>query len=404
MVPEHAPGISPGQPHDPSGPDDGHEMAVRGEQVSDVGTLIAEIEASFRSGTVASRSAMLRRITDLFLDGADEFDEPQVEVFDDVLCQLVKKIEREAIVELSNAIAPVARAPSALTRHLSHHDDIAISGPVLRQSSMLSDADLIEIALSKGQQHLVAIASRRHISEDVTDVLVDRGESEVLSTVAGNFGARFSSQGYDTLLDKAEHDADVAMAVVMRKDLSPEMFRKLVARAATTVQQRLLTIANPSVRERLTGVLQEISLQILRDAGGKKANIDAQHTPQTDTLDREKLRSELHDYARAGQLPESATALGTLSGVSAETIKRLVAQREIDALMIVCKASGIGWSTVRALINLSVRLTGDSTLHAMQFLDQYTKMTVESAQRVMRFIHARKAVSGGDLKKMMLAS
>jgi len=108
--------------------------------LSGVGTLIAEIEASFATGTVASRSETLRRITGLFIEGADDFGEPQIQVFDEVLCQLVKKIEREAIVELSNNLAPVARAPAALTRQLSRHDDIAIAGPVLRQSSMLSDA------------------------------------------------------------------------------------------------------------------------------------------------------------------------------------------------------------------------------------------------------------------------
>jgi uncharacterized protein (DUF2336 family) len=373
--------------------------------VSGVGSLIAEIESAFAKGNVASRSATLRRITGLFLEGADDFEEPQIQVFDDVLCQLVKKIEREAIVELSNNIAPVARAPSALTRQLSRHDDIAIAGPVLRQSSMLSDADLIEIALSKGQQHLVAIAGRRIVSEDVTDVLVDRGETEVLTTVAGNFGARFSTGGYGKLLGKAEGDSDVAMAVVMRTDLPPEMFRKLVARAATTVQQRLMTIANPGVREQVRGVLQDISLQILRQAGGgQKINLETRQVAQADKLDKDKLKSELHDYAASAQLPMAATALATLSGVSAETIKRLITQREVEALMIVCKACELGWRTARALISLSAKLNGDVPDHATQFLDQYTKMTADTAQRVMRFITARKAVSGADIKKMMMAS
>ena len=371
--------------------------------MSGVGSLIAEIEASFQRGSPASRSTALRRLTDLFLDGADDFEQPQIDVFDDVLCQLVKKIEREAIVELSTNLAPIARAPRALTRQLSRNDDIAIAGPVLRQSPMLSDADLIEIAKSKGQQHLVAIAGRRAVSEKVTDVLVDRGDSEVLTTVAGNFGARFSTDGYGKLLDKANDDSDVAMAVVMRSDLTPEMFRKLVARAATTVQQRLLTIANPSVREHLRGVLQEISLQILRDANGKKINVEGRPAA-SGALDKNKLKEELHEYASSARLPESAMALGMLSGVSADTIKRLIAQREIDAILIVCKAAGLGWRTARALINLSATLNGDDTVLSTQFLDQYTKMTTEAAQRVMRFINARKAVSGSDLKKMLMAS
>jgi uncharacterized protein (DUF2336 family) len=372
--------------------------------VSGVGSLIEEIEASFKNGTAESRSVTLRRITNLFLDGADAFAEPQIEVFDDVLCQLVDKIEREAIVELSTSLAPIAKAPPDLTRHLSRHEDIAISGPVLRQSPLLTDDDLVEIAQNKSQQHLAAIAGRRQISEVVTDVLVDRGDSEVLTTVAGNFGARFSPNGYGTLLTKAEQNADVAMAVVIRSDLSPEMFRKLVSRAATTVQQRLQTIANPTVKDRLRGVLQDISLQILRDADGKKISVDARRNSQADNLDKEKLRAELHEYASAFRLVESATALGTLSGVSSETIKRLISTNEVDALLIVCKASGLGWRTARAMVNLCAKTKGNATANPTEFLDQYTKMTSESAQRVMRFLSARKAVSGSELKKLMIAS
>src|SRR3974390_2472576 len=145
--------------------------------------------------------------------GADRYEEPQIGVFDDVLCQLINKIEREAIVALSKTVAPTAKAPPALTRKLSRHDDIEISGPVLRQSPLLSDSDLIEIAQTKSQQHLEAIAGRRTVSEKVSDVLIDRGNTDVLTTVAGNFGARFSPKGYPSLLAKAEDQADIAMGM-----------------------------------------------------------------------------------------------------------------------------------------------------------------------------------------------
>lgn len=331
--------------------------------------------------------------------GADTYQEPQVGVFDDVLCQLINKIEREAIVELSRTVAPVAKAPPALTRKLSRHDDIEISGPVLRQSPLLSDGDLIEIAQTKSQQHLEAIAGRRTVSEKVSDILVDRGNTDVLTTVAGNFGARFSPHGYDALLAKAEQHADIAMAVVIRSDLSPDMFRKLVGRAATAVQHRLLTVANPAVKERLQNVLQDISLQLLRDAGQtSKLDVSAK---EITSLDKSKLRSELLAYANAGRLAESATALGTISGLPTDTVRRLIAQRETEALLIVCKASELGWSTVKAVLNMSAMIGGGAYANPLDYLDRYTKMTAETAQRVIRFLKARKSVSANELKNLM---
>ncbi len=368
--------------------------------MSEVRSLIDEIEASFRGGSAGSRANTLRRITDLFMAGADTYQEPQIGVFDDVLCQLINKIEKEAIVELSRTVAPVAKAPPALTRKLSRHDDIEISGPVLRQSPLLTDGDLIEIAQTKSQRHLEAIAGRRHVSEKVSDVLIDRGDTDVLTTVAGNFGARFSTNGYSSLLAKAEEHADIAMAVVIRSDLSPEMFRKLVGRAATTVQQRLLTLANPAVKERLQNVLQDISLQLLRDADAKSAKLDVRAT-EIKSLDKSKLKAELLAYANGSRLAEAATALGTISGLPTDTIRRLIAQRETEALLIVCKASELGWSTVKALINLSTKIGGGPYTNPLDYLEQYTKMTADSAQRILRFLKARKTVSASELTKMM---
>ncbi len=373
----------------------------RWRAVSGVQSLIDEIEASFRGGSASRRATTLRRITDLFMAGADSFQERQIGLFDDILCLLISKIEREAIIELSRTVAPVGKAPPALTRKLSRHNDIEISGPVLRQSPLLTDGDLIEIAQSKSQQHLEAIAARREVSEKVSDVLIDRGNTDVLTAVAGNFGARFSPNGYNSLLAKAEDHADIAMAVVIRSDLSPEMFRKLVGRAATTVQQRLLTIANPAVKERLQNVLQDISLQLVRDADVKTSRFDMHRPPEIKSLDKSKLRSELLGYANAGRLAESATALATISGVPADTIRRLIAQRETEALLIVCKAGELGWSTVKALLNLSAITHGAAKANPLDYLDQYTKMTVESAKRVIRFLNARKSVSEAELRKML---
>ena len=56
-------------------------------------------------GTVARRVETLRRVTDLFL-GAVEYNEEQIEVFDDVFTCVVEDIE-------SNAKELLARAPFA---------------------------------------------------------------------------------------------------------------------------------------------------------------------------------------------------------------------------------------------------------------------------------------------------
>jgi uncharacterized protein (DUF2336 family) len=369
--------------------------------VSSVQSLIDEVEASFRSGTADSRAATLRRITDLFLTGVDNFAEQHVGVFDDVLCGLVEKIERDARAELSRDIAELPKAPRMLSRRLARDDDIDVAGPVLRHSVVLSENDLVAVAQNKGQLHLEAIANRSHVSERVSDVLIDRGNSIVLTTVAGNSGARFSTLGYNSLLGKAESDGNIASALVGRSDLSPEMFRKLVAQASATVAQRLLANADPRTREKIQGVIQLITADISRSADRSVTMRGSQAGSQLKTIDKGKLRSELADYAATGRPSEAATALAALSELSIDTVRQLLTRQDYELLLIVCKACGLGWVAVRALLELAAQSRQAFTFNSAGYLDEYNKLSRESAERVIRFLKVRKAASGAEIKKML---
>ncbi len=344
----------------------------------------------------------MRRITDLFLTGVDRFEDPQVDVFDDVLCGLIDKIERDAVAELSRDIADVAKAPPRLSRRLSRHDDIAIAGPILRHSSALGESDLIDVARSKSQLHLEAIANRSQVSEHVSDILIDRGNSIVLTTVAGNAGARFSAHGYESLAAKAEGDANIASALIGRADLSPERFRRLVAQASATVQERLLATTDPRLREQVQGVVQSITLQISRNAD-RAVPMRATHAgSQLRSIDKGKLRSELAHYAAAGRVAESATALATLSELSIDTARQLLTRQDFELLLIVCKACGLGWVATRTMVELAAKTRGESTLSATAFFEQYTKLSREAAERIIRFLKVRKTVTGQEIKKMLV--
>src|SRR2546425_1413860 len=131
-----------------------------GERMSLFRSVIDDLETTLQSGSAARRHELLRRVTDLFLGGADNFSEDQILLFDDVMSRLISHIEETALAELSVRLAPVANAPVGVIRRLACDDDIVISGPVLEQSERLTDDDLVDIARSKSQEHLLKIAGR----------------------------------------------------------------------------------------------------------------------------------------------------------------------------------------------------------------------------------------------------
>src|SRR5262249_15708950 len=102
--------------------------------MTDEPSLIAEFGHAISTGSKDKRGYTLGRITDLFVAGADRFNDQQIEVFDDVLGPLIKRIESKALAELSQRLGPVNNAPIETVRQLAHDDDIGVAAPILTHS------------------------------------------------------------------------------------------------------------------------------------------------------------------------------------------------------------------------------------------------------------------------------
>jgi uncharacterized protein (DUF2336 family) len=173
-------------------------------QNADSCSLFDDLDAALQNGSSENRAAMLRQVTSLFVGEKDRLNEAQIRLFDGVLVQLIERLEARALVELSECLGPIAKAPIDVTLDLARHSEVAIARPILANSSRLTTADLVEIAATRGQDHLLAISQRAHIETAVTDVLLDRGNRAVVLSVAGNSGAKLSQNGFAALLKAAE--------------------------------------------------------------------------------------------------------------------------------------------------------------------------------------------------------
>ena len=308
--------------------------------------LIAELENAISSGSAEWRVEVLRRVTDLFLVKPDRFKDDQINLFDDVLGRLVEGIEKKALAELSDRLAPIENAPPEAIRRLAHDEAIEVAGPVLRQSSRLSDQDLVDIAKQKGQAHLAAISSRPVVADKVTDVLLQRGDRTTIRVLAKNSGARFSDNGYQTLVKKSEEDDDLAEAVGLRTDIPIPLFRELLSRATELVRGRLMAGASPESQDRIRSILDAISANVDRRAAAGPDYASAQRTVRA--LQQEGKLDEIAvlGFVMKEQYAELVAGLSALCTVSVEMIERLLQSEARDALLVPCKAAGFAWTTV----------------------------------------------------------
>jgi uncharacterized protein (DUF2336 family) len=359
----------------------------------DVGhSLIAELDDAIQRGSSDKRIATLRRVTDLFLSNAGRYEPGQLALFDDVLVRMIEHIESKALAELGQRLAPVDGAPIEVIRRLANHDEIAVAGPVLKDSKQLSGPDLVDIARSKGQGHLLAISQRAEIDEAVTDVLVDRGDTEVARSVAVNAGARLSQAGFATLVKRAKQDDQLTELVGRRADMPPKMFEQLLAQATEAVKERLLASLKPEAAGDIAQTLNKVTRD-LNTGGAKRDYTEAQHLIKLMKQDGKLSEATVLEFARANRIEETLVALAQLCATPLEVVDRLMNGNRVDALLIPCKAAELSWPTAKAMIRLHPihGLASEETFEAAR--KDYLKLSVSAAQRILRFWQVRSSVN-----------
>jgi uncharacterized protein (DUF2336 family) len=347
---------------------------------------IPELEQVLQHGSIAKRTATLRRISELFLENPSRYSEDHVRLFDDVLGRLIDEIESKALAELSRRLAPVGNAPLAVVRRLANNDHIAVAWPVLRRSPRLGEGDLVDIAKSKGQEHLLAISGRQGIGEAITDVLVRRGDQEVVRNVAGNRGARLSENGFGTLVKRAQQDGVLAEHVGQRPDIPGHLFRELVIKATDVVRRRLLASALPETQVEIRRVLARISDELNAQEKPRDYGV-AQRVVLALNRDGKLNEAKLVEFAKAGRFEETVASLSALCAVPIDVVDRLMVGERPDPVLILGKAVGFDWSTVRAAIE--VRAHGKGMVGLDDALANFERLSQATAQRVVRFWQAR---------------
>jgi uncharacterized protein (DUF2336 family) len=348
-------------------------------------SVIAELEDAIKSGSSQKRVDTLRQVTNLFLHDGERLSDEQVKVFDDVLCVLIARVESRARAELGARLAPLDYAPFEVIQHLARDEEIAVAGNVLTKSSRLRTSDLVEIASTKGQDHLLAISGRANLPEAVTDVIVDRGEGKVIRTLANNASARFSNTGYSGMVAHADADGELAEILGLRIDLPVACLRDLLRRATDAVRTRLMGIAPPELREEIKQILKTIAGAAGVDAKSgrdfSRADALVKLLKEHDELDE----AAIIKFAGARKIDEVAASLGILNNAATEMMARLLEGPRSDLILIPCKAAGLSWPVVETILSKRSLQQPISEQTLKLACRDYGKLSLETAQRTLRF-------------------
>jgi uncharacterized protein (DUF2336 family) len=346
-------------------------------------SVLHDIRNSIASRSIDARSPLLRYVTDLFLVGSDQLSDDDIALFDDVFTRLIAEIEYSARALLALRLARVRNAPHQTIRLLALDSDIDVARPVLIDSKGLDDAFLVETAQKQGQEHLLAISRRHSLSPAVTDVLVERGDGQVLLSTAENQGARFSDAGYATVVRRAEGDDRLTVCVGARSDIPKHLFLKLLAKASDHVRAKLEAehpLAAREVADAVDGAAGRI-----RDQAIGTAPDGADVSPPSAEFDDDKIRA----FAKNGQVEETIAALAAMCRLPVSFVERALAEERSETLLVLARAINLSRQTVKAILLLPARRRPMLAGEIAQCLANFERLSRVTTKEILGFYQAR---------------
>jgi len=342
-----------------------------------------------------ARGALLKRLADVVSLPTSRINAFERAVTGDLLVETLRLAAFEDRKKVAARLAPLAELPNALVRLLLR-DEPAIAGLLIEQCASLTDADLAACARDTTEAHRLIMASRRGLSEVVTETLMSFGESAVIDTILKNNSARIGQVAIEGVVGLSRTDSLLRQHLLRRPELRPSgayvMFWWCDGDDRRTILQRF-AVSREVLQEVAEDVFAMAAEENWQDPVSRKA-LQFIERRQRNRAAIEKspyagLEQAVAAAADVGMNREIATEISYLSGVKPVTGAKIIGDAGGEPLAILCKATGLAKSDLASLWRALRRpeTDADGELHPTWERVQivYDMLAVDRAQTVLRY-------------------
>jgi len=173
---------------------------------------------------------------------------------------------------LSVALKNSPKLPRDIANKLAR-DVETIALPVILNSPVLTDSDLVEIIRASPPSKQVAVASRESLSTKVTGAIAEFAVSAAVERALANDNAIFDEEGLETSLDRFAGVSSVTAAMVRRDQLPVAVTEKLVSIVTGEIFDYLVNNHElpPQIAIDLAvGARERVTIDIVEQAGRQR--------------------------------------------------------------------------------------------------------------------------------------
>jgi uncharacterized protein (DUF2336 family) len=335
--------------------------------------------------TTQGRSHLVTAIGDLMGDHGRILTLQERALINDILKKLIQDVARPVRKALADKLSLSPHAPREVTTLLAN-DEFDIASPILLNSPLLEDEDLMEIVRHRTISHRLAIAMRRSLNAGVCDALVATNSIDVIKALLENHGARISVATMAYLVDQSKTLDVYQEPLLRRSDLPQDLAKRMYYWVSAALRQFI--VENFS----LDPIELDIALGQIAQQAGHSVSMPAADEPAINLARQLAERQDLTpdiivETLRRGETPLFEAMLGERIGVKPILARKLIYDSTGEGLVVACRAAGIDRSSFVTLFMLMQRartdpMTRDPYLMSKS-LELFDRVSSEAAKKMV---------------------
>jgi uncharacterized protein (DUF2336 family) len=341
----------------------------------------AALQTLAREATTASRSELAKSVVGLFGNPIYELSDDARTMAYEILHTIVRDIEMATRQEIGRRLAERPDVPRDLIRFLAN-DAIEVAFPVLVNSGLLDDADLIAVINSHTLEHALAIAARPTLRPPVTDALVATDAEDVIVEVLKNPGAEFSPRTFADLVEKSRQKRPLREPILMRREMTPELALRMFLWVTAALREHILNRFSFD-RNAVNQLCDQIASEEIENfvAVNKAGKGDFSKKLPALVKEKGRLTPEMLVLAlREGDVSTFNGILIRLAEIPNHFVDRLLFDSTGRGLAVACKSLGMGKIAFSSIFALAQKIRGEvdglvkqRLRAASEFFDQLSK-------------------------------
>lgn len=243
-------------------------------------------------------------------------------------------------VALSSALKDYAFAPPKVAGQLAKDVEQEVSEPILRFCAALSDEDLILILRGHPATWAIeAIASRKTVSENVSEAVIETENVPGGKALISNDGAQISESLLHTIVERARSCPEWHGAIAGRAHLPADIAMEMVEFVDASVREILMNREDfdEQVTEEVAAAFKRRMEFANEDDGSESVQQRLRKLMKEGRLDNETISDAIgmRDYALVN------AAIAHMAGTTLSTVKTVMETQKPKSIVAVCWKAGL---------------------------------------------------------------